>query len=267
MSARRGYADGPYGQIHYREVGAGGQPLILLHQSPLTGSMFDAAAGLLAQAGYHVVAPDTPGYGLSDTPAQPIDISGYASCLPSVLDHFGFETTSILGHHTGAVIAARFAIEHPQKVSAMVLNGVAILSPEERAFFDGLKFAPLVPQADGSHLSATWQQRLTTTPGWTDINAMHRYCVDMLAIPDRYFRAFDAVFAHDIQADIRAIGVPTALLTNTGEDLYGGTQRAHAMRPDFAFHALEDGTHDIVDEQPQAWAEAVASLLAKVSGR
>jgi pimeloyl-ACP methyl ester carboxylesterase len=55
--------------------------------------------------------------------------------------------------------------------------------------------------------------------------------------------------------------VPTLLLTNTGEDLYAATRRARALRPDFAYVELEGGTHDIVDEQPAAWAAAVSEFL------
>lgn len=58
-----------------------------------------------------------------------------------------------------------------------------------------------------------------------------------------------------------AITNPTLIFSNTGEDLYAASQRAHSMRPDFAFVALDGGTHDIIDEQPDAWTEAVAKFL------
>ena len=59
------------------------------------------------------------------------------------------------------------------------------------------------------------------------------------------------------------IATPTLILSNSGEDLYAASRRAHGLRPDFAFAALDGGTHDIVDEQPEAWAAAVASFLKK----
>lgn len=62
-------------------------------------------------------------------------------------------------------------------------------------------------------------------------------------------------------ADLLAITSPTLIFSNTGEDLYAASQRAHALRPDFAFAALEGGTHDIIDEQPQAWVAAVTAFL------
>jgi pimeloyl-ACP methyl ester carboxylesterase len=83
----------------------------------------------------------------------------------------------------------------------------------------------------------------------------------MLANPVNYGRGFRAAFAHDLAADLAAITAPTLILTNSGDDLYAASQRAHVLRPDFAFAALDGGTHDIVDEQPQAWAEAVTAFL------
>ncbi|MEM7568980.1 MAG: alpha/beta hydrolase [Pseudomonadota bacterium] len=258
----RGYCGGPYGQLHYRAGGEGGRQLILLHQSPLSGLMFEAAIPELIANGFHVVAPDTPGYGLSDPPENPIDIAGYAACLPFVLDHFGFETTCLLGHHTGAVIAGAFAATQPECIEHLILNGVALLSPEERAFFSTMTFSPMDIQADGSHHLAAWNQRLKASPGWTKLDVMHRYTTEMLALPDRYFWAFDAVFAHDLEKDLAAIDVPTTILTNTGEDLYEASKRAHALRPDFGFESLEGGTHDIVDEQPREWAARVTSIMS-----
>lgn len=262
MSLRRAYVDGPYGQIHLRITGDG-KPLLLLHQSPLSGEQFAAALPLLAEHGFAAVAMDTPGFGQSDRPAAPVGIAGYADAIPAVLDALGWPRADVLGHHTGASIAASLAARHPQRVNKLVLNGLALLSPEERAHFAQFRFAPLEPQPDGSHLLAAWNQRLAASPGWTDLAAMHRYVTELLANPEFYYWGFEAAFAHDLGADLAAIAVPTLILTNTGDDLYAASCRAHELRPDFTFAALAGGTHDIVDEQPDAWAAAVAGFLKR----
>ena len=258
---RKAYFDGPYGQIHVRIAGAQGVPLLLLHQSPLSGGMFDAALGRLAASGIWAVAMDTPGYGVSDAPAQPVGIAGYAQAAAACMDAMGWDRAAILGHHTGASIGAAVASKYPQRMLALVLNGVALLSDEERAFFATFKFAPLELSDDGSHLQAAWDQRLAASPGWSHLPAMHRYVVEMLANPLRSHWGFEAAFAHDLAGDLTAIKCPTLILTNTGEDLYQASQRAHKLRPDFDFAQLTGGTHDIVDEQPQAWADTVSTWL------
>jgi pimeloyl-ACP methyl ester carboxylesterase len=264
MQTKRNYIDGPFGQIHVRECGpADGAPLLLLHQSPLSGAMFGAVLPLLAQRGFRCVAADTPGFGQSDLPVEEVGIAGYARAMVAVLDGLGWDRAHVLGHHTGASIAAALAASEPARVDRLVLNGVALLNDEERAFFAQFRFDPLEPKADGSHLLAAWNQRLAASPGWSDIDAMHRYTTEMLANPVHYGRGFRAAFLHDLAADLRAIRAPTLILTNTGEDLYAASQRAHALRPDFSFAALDGGTHDIIDEQPEAWTELVAPFLMR----
>ena len=261
MTPSRRYVPGPHGQLHLRESGVGGIPLVLLHQSPLSGAMFDAVMPMLAEAGFHAVALDTPGYGQSTRPVAPVGIAGYAEAVGAVLDAMRWPKAHLLGHHTGASIAASFAARNPDRVERLILNGVALLSDEERAHFAGFRFESLEPLPDGAHLIAAWNQRIAATPGWTDLKAMHRYVVELLANPDDYHWGFTAAFAHDLRADLLAIRSPTLVLTNTGEDLYAASKRAAALRPDCGFAELEGGTHDIIDEQPEAWARIVTDWL------
>lgn len=258
---RRSYIDGRWGQVHLRETGVG-EPLLLLHQSPLSGGMFEAAMPALAEAGFRVIAVDTAGYGNSDSAPTPPSISEHGEALLTVLDSLGLESCHLLGHHTGAAIGAAFAARHGARVQRLVLNGVPLFSDEELAFFKTFDFKPLLPEADGSHLLAAWNQRLKASPGWSDLRAMHRYTVDMLAINETYHHGFRAALAHDMTQDLLDIAVPTLVFTNTGEDLYEASKRAAALRAEFAFAELEGGTHDIVDEQPAAWADAVARFLS-----
>lgn len=260
MIITRVYIDGPHGQIHLRMAGEG-EPLLLLHQSPLSGGQFEAVLPLLAAHGFAAVAMDTPGFGQSDRPSSPIGITGYADSVPAVLDALGWGAGHVLGHHTGASIAASLAARHPDRVNRLVLKGLALLSTEERKHFAQFRFAPLEPKADGSHLLAAWDQRLVASPGWTQLAAMHRHVTETLANPAHYFWGFEAAFSHDLEADLIDITAQTLIFTNTGEDLYAASQRAHALRPDFAFAALEGGTHDIADEQPVAWSAIVSAFL------
>ena len=64
---RKGYVDSPMGQIHYRTCGEG-TPLLMLHMTPQSSLQFQNTFPLLINAGFQVIAPDTPGYGMSDKP-------------------------------------------------------------------------------------------------------------------------------------------------------------------------------------------------------
>lgn len=257
---RKTYVDGRWGQVHLRRMGSGA-PLLLLHHSPLSGAMFEAALPLLG-CRFDAVAVDTAGYGQSDPPPPATSIVDHGEALVPVLDALGWKTCHLLGHHTGAAIAAAFAARHPGRVARLVLNGIPLLTSEQQTFFRTFDFKPLPPREDGGHLLTAWNQRLTAaTPGWTDLRAMHRYVVEMLAINETYHLGFEAALAHDPRPDLEAIRVPTMIPTNSGDDLYDCSLRAAEVRPDFSLSALDGGTHDIVDEHPEAWAEAVAAFL------
>ena len=72
---------------------------------------------------------------------------------------------------------------------------------------------------------------------------------------------FKAAFNEDLERVLLQIENPTMILTNTGDDIYFAALRARELRPDFIFKELQNGTHDIVDEQPQEWSKCIAEFL------
>ncbi len=257
---RRGYVEGPFGQIHYYEAGAGA-PLVLLHQSPVCGRMFERALPHLAQAGIRAIALDTPGFGNSDVPDAPPSVTQYADALGAALDGLGLFAPHILGHHTGAGIACNFVARHGARARSLILNGPPVFTPEALAAFKDHTLAPLPVYKDGSHLQERWDKRVAFSPGWSDEVAMHRRLVDQMWAGDTWWYGHAAAFAYDMAPDLMAVRAPSLILTNTGDDIYDLALRARDMRPDMAFVELEGGTHDIVDEQPHAWSRAVAAFV------
>jgi len=265
---RRGYLDGPSGQIHYRRCAGrsaksdSGEPLILLHQSPLSSTQFEAVMPALAAVGFDVLALDMPGFGMSDVAADGATLEDFAEIIPAGLRAMGWSSAHLVGHHTGAVLGAVFAASHPSAVKKLVLNGFPLLGKTERDHFATFYFGPKDPKPDGSHLLIAWENRLRSTPGWTDLRLMHRYTVEALHRDGSNWRAFPLVVSADLESVLRRLSVPTLMFTNTGEDLYQSSRRAHALRPDFfAYAELEGGSHDIVDEQPANWVREVVRFL------
>lgn len=265
---RRGYLDAPTGQIHFRSVGvepgirASGEPLILLHQSPLSSTQFDAVLPALAREGFAPIALDMPGFGMSDDAPEGATLEDYASIIGAALRTLGWARANLVGHHTGAVLAAVFAASQPLAVRKLVLNGFPLLGEAERQHFSSFYFGPKTPLPDGRHLLVSWENRLRSTPGWSDIELMHRYTVEALHRGATNWKAFPLVIGTDLEPVLRALHVPTLLLTNTGEDLYESTRRTHALRPtEFAYAELNGGSHDIIDEQPEAWVRELVRFL------
>lgn len=258
---RRGYIDLGAGQLHYREIGEG-EPLLLLHQTPSSSLQWEAAYPRLAAEGIRVLAPDTPGYGMSDPlPGQPT-AEGYAGAALALLDALDVPCAAVLGHHTGAVTACELGRSYPGRVSRLILNGVPFFRADQQARYLARlpERAPEIRE-DGSHLLEPWTRRLGVTAGYTDLRAMTRCVVEMLQVRETEWHGYIPVFTYDLEASLSEITLPALLLTNTGEDLYRATQRARAARPDLPYIELDGGTHDIVDEQPDAWVAAVLDFL------
>lgn len=259
---RRGYLDAPWGQVHYRRMGSG-LPLLLLHQSPLSSVQFAAVQPQLASSGFDTFAIDMPGFGLSDELAESARLDDYADVVDAALDHAGWREASLVGHHTGAVIGACHAARANSRLNALVLNGFPLLTDDERAHFRSFRFAPPQLAADGSQFGTAWAQRLRSTPGWDDLARMQRYTVEALYRADTNWRLFPVIIEADLDIVLRQIHTRTLLLTNTGDDIHEATKRVRAVRPDFAYTELVGGTHDIIDEQPEAWTRAVSDFLGR----
>ena len=262
ISSRKAYIDSVFGQLHFQITGDG-NPLILCHQSPSSLDMFSKSFEPLAESGFQVIAIDTPGYGQSDAPKKQPTIKDYSNCIKDLIEFLNLENVSLLGHHTGACIVAELSLMIPKKIHRLILNGPPLLTNEEKAnLMSMIEKAPkMKPMKDGSHLIDLWERRKQFTPGWTDLDAMHRGIIQMLRVNGDEIHGFKAAFSQDLEKVLSAIDVPTMILTNTGDDIYFAAKRASSLRPDFLFLELQGGTHDIVDEQTDKWVESVCEFL------
>lgn len=265
LTTHRGYAPGPYGQVHYHEAGpVHGLPLVLLHQAPVSARQYEPVYPLLAGRGIRAIGIDMPGFGNSDpTPFVP-GIEDYAKAIPAVLDALGIAQASILGHHTGALVATEVALQFPQRISRLILNGPLPLQDAERAQW--LEFCrtvemPFREQPDGAHLVKLFNMRYDFARDSVPAGTVTRYVVETLSGLGPFWYGHHAAFMYDHAATLRRIQHPAMILTNTGDQIYEHAKLSHAMRPDFAFVALDGGGIDVVDQLPEAWTAAVADFV------
>ena len=142
-------------QVHYRRCGSG--PLLLfLHQSPQSSRELIA---LMAQWGeeFTIVAPDSPGYGLSD----PLGITkatldDFAAASMEFMDAIQAQQFGIYGFHTGGMIGIAIADGYPDRVTALACNGVVVPTDAELSEILQTYLPPFEPQWDGSHLAWLW---------------------------------------------------------------------------------------------------------------
>lgn len=96
-------------------------PLLFLHG---TGGHAEAYVRNLGAHGEHfwTLAIDMIGHGWTAHPDSDLEIADYCQHVLRLLDALGIDRIAISGESLGGWVAARLAIDHPERVSAIVLN-------------------------------------------------------------------------------------------------------------------------------------------------
>lgn len=119
---------------------ADGAPAVAVHGITSSSRAWLAVARALGtRATLHAV--DLRGRGASSGLPGPYGLGAHTADLLAVLDALGLERAVLTGHSLGAYVVARFAVEHPDRVRAVVLVDGALAIPgadgvEPQAFAD-----------------------------------------------------------------------------------------------------------------------------------
>lgn len=228
-------------RVFLRHAGVG-PAVVLLHQSPQSSQALLPWIQRLAPH-YAVFAPDTPGFGLSDPlPLAQPTIPDLAAALGRLLDALGLQKVLLYGVHTGAVVAARLALDQPQRVAALVCDGLAAFNAQERqALLDGAYLPPFEPSWDGSHLLWLWSrlreqylffpwhkptQSARLSYAMPSPETLMSGVLDVLAAGDDYRKGYRAPFLYEHGAASAArLAVPSGIFYRASDVL-----AAHASR-------------------------------------
>jgi len=101
---------------------ANGRTMVLLHGKNFGGYYFGALMGELCAAGYRVIAPDQIGWGKSSKPDIRYSFQLLAANTAHLLDTLHVTKAVVLGHSTGGMLAVRFALMYPERVSQLILE-------------------------------------------------------------------------------------------------------------------------------------------------
>jgi len=121
-------------KIFYREAGSKDAPaMLLLHGFPSASHMFRDLIPKLADR-FHVIAPDLPGFGQSDTPdrsAFTYTFDNIARVIERLMEVVELDRYAIYVFDYGAPTGFRLATWHPERVNA-------IISQNGNAYAEGL---------------------------------------------------------------------------------------------------------------------------------
>lgn len=99
-----------------------GKPIVLCHGWPEHAFSWRHQIPVLAVAGYHVIVPNQRGFGNSSRPTEvtDYDIEHLSGDLIALLDHYGYEDATFLGHDWGANVVWSLTLLHPERVNKVI---------------------------------------------------------------------------------------------------------------------------------------------------
>jgi pimeloyl-ACP methyl ester carboxylesterase len=126
-------------RVFLREAGQTTSPAILLpHGYPCSSYEFRNFMPMLADR-WHLIAPDFPGCGYSDTPGNfSYDFDGYVDFLDRLTTQLKIERFALYLHDFGSQIGLRLAIKRPERIAALIIQNGDIYEDQL-----GPKYAPL----------------------------------------------------------------------------------------------------------------------------
>lgn len=236
-------------QLHYRIAGQG-PALLLLHQSPTSSAEMASQLESLA-AEFTVIAPDLPGYGLSDPlPVTEPDMAPFADAICELLDVLGIEQVCAYGFHTGAMLAAELAYRHPERLTAAIIDGLVLLTSAERQELMANYFQEAQPQPDGGHLPFSWariRDQLLFFPWYRKdhavrmnldlppASALQPFVVDLLRTRSKL--GYRAAFAYPTAERVAQWQIPVYLLNFEKDPIGHHPQRLDSL-PDCVHHEV-----------------------------
>ena len=262
IRVRRGFADTPKGQIHYAAAGRG-EPVLFLHQTPRSWDEYRDVLPIIGRK-YRAIAMDTVGFGDSYKPAERGSIEAYARGVIDFLDAMSIERTSLVGHHTGGVVAVEVAATHPERVNKLVLSSTPYVDAADR---EARKGRPAIDEVelteDGSHLKELWGKRIPFYPPRRP-DLLARLLIDILKVGDRMEEGHRAVGAFKMEEKTGLVKAPTLVLAGRKDPfsfprmkpLSEAIQGSETM-------IIDEGMVPMVDQLPVEFARAVQAFLDK----
>ncbi len=111
-----------YMDVHPPQGQANGRAVVLFHGKNFFGAYWEPTIQALCEAGYRVIVPDQIGFGKSSKPQIPYSFHQMARHTARLLDRLEIDRVAVVGHSMGGMVATRFTLMYPQRVTHLVLE-------------------------------------------------------------------------------------------------------------------------------------------------
>lgn len=267
--------------IHYQEFGDPADPtLMLVHGFTASTYVWKTVAPMLAERGFHIVAPDLPGFGYSGKPSwYDYSIASHSRVILRFMNRLGIGKATLVGSSYGGAVCLWFTLDNPERVSKLVLvDAVCNNDPKNHPI---LKLASvpgvgevITPFLVDSKAFLKFRMQNTIDPSNHQLITAER--IESIQRPIKAADGHRAVLltsrnwdAERIERDAHLIDQPTLLIwgdndrvipIECGEWLYDNILNSK-------FVVLKNCGHVPMEEKPETFTDLVIEFCSNPKGR
>jgi haloalkane dehalogenase len=163
-------------ESHYREVNGlrlahldegEGRPVVFFHGEPTWSFLWRKVIPPVRDAGYRCIAPDYAGFGRSD---KPTDVGWYSydrhvELMALLLEELDLREATVVVHDWGGPIGLRLAVEHPDRISRIVIMETGPFTGHQRMSDAWFAFRDFVRDSEDVPIGALVRGGCKNDPG------------------------------------------------------------------------------------------------------
>jgi pimeloyl-ACP methyl ester carboxylesterase len=252
-------------KLHYEEYGKG-DPIVLVHG--LGGSIFDWVMQIpFFSKTYRVIAVELRDHGESDKWTGSYDIKMFSNDIAEFVDKLELGKAIFFGVSMGGMILMQFALDHPNKVKALVLADTQSGLSDE-IMKAGLEMASMSQKMSGEELAIA-TMKFNFTPEFIDVHpdiVKKQIEISDARDPSSTFRAAEGLVKFDVRKRLKEIKVPTIIANGEDDPLISLSQAKYLKEQikGAELIVLKKGRHMAIIEKADEFNRAVLNFLRKV---
>jgi haloalkane dehalogenase len=244
-------------------------PVLMVHGFPQSSYVWRHLLPALAESGRRAYAPDLHGFGDSE-PDRPGTWEHHLESVEAFRREIELERVVLVVHDWGGLIGLRWACDHPDAVSALVISNTA--------FFPDAEWHALAKalQTDGqgetlidSFSREGLEAALSGLGTRFDEDALGEYWKAFTTEDRRrslleLYRSGDLSKLEPYRGRLATLGVPALILWGGGDQEYTPVESAHAfveMVPGASLVVIDDAGHFVFEAEPQRCVREVIDFL------
>jgi 2-hydroxymuconate-semialdehyde hydrolase len=251
------------GSVKTAYLSAGsGRPVVCLHGAGAGAVTWYPSISALADH-FHVIAPDTVGFGESDKPKASYDRPYYAAWLRDFLLALEIPKAHVIGSSLGGAISLQFSLENPEMVDKLVLvDSGALGAKAPFGAMLGIFWTYVFPSAAAARFMSRY---LVTKPENLDPD-FGPYSVQVVKRPggkNWFWQGGGAAISAMPEDELRQIQHQTLIVWGEDDSFFSidsGDAAAQIM-PHARLHRIQDAGHICFMDQPEVFNDTVLQFL------